>query len=204
MILLLVLAISIVIAIVRGGKLSRLASLPLRWPALPLLAFALQIVVIYFPSSGGQGLSSLHTAMLVGSYLILLLAIWMNRRLPGMAFIALGLLLNLAVMLANGGYMPITPDTVQRIGHGDHVVVTGTTARVGHSKDVVLPKEQTHLWFLSDVFPLPPPFPLPSAFSLGDVFTAVGGFLIVQRALLGPASPRARSQPGPVPPSNGT
>lgn len=194
MILLLVLPAAFIVAALRGGKWSRLSSLPLRWPALPILAFAAQTVVIYFPNPRRMGLLSLHVVILSVSYLAFSLFIWMNHRLPGMAIICLGLLLNLTVMLANGGYMPITPQAVERIGHASMVSVSGAGARVSSSKDVVLPKEETILWFLSDVFLLPPPFPIPTAFSVGDILVAAGVFLLVQYALVGSVSGRQTSR----------
>jgi hypothetical protein len=191
MILLLALAVAFSVGLLRGGRLSLMAPLPLRWPAVPVLAFGAQVVVIFFPESYRQGLS-LHTGLLSLSYLALLLTAWVNRRVPGMVLLALGLLLNVAVMSANGGYMPITPETMQRIGHANTASIEPGTRVVG-SKDVALPREQTRLWVLSDILILPPPFPIPSACSPGDVLIAAGAFLIVQRALLGlPASGAVR------------
>jgi hypothetical protein len=195
MIMVLVLAVALLIAVLRGGRLARLASLPLRWPALPIAAFALQSTVIYFPASWLLGSKNAAALILPLSYLVLLAVVWVNRRIPGMALIGLGLVLNLAVILANGGYMPVAPEVLQSIGHGDHVTAMEPGARVENSKDIVLPREQTHLWVLSDIFPLPPPFPIPSAFSLGDVLTAAGVFLAVQFALVGPAALVKRSIP---------
>ncbi len=189
MILLLVLGISILVGLVRGGRLSNLAALPLRWPAVPVLALAAQSLVILFPQSRGQGLLSLHSLLLMLSYLALLVTIWVNRGIPGMVLLCLGLLLNLTVMLLNGGYMPITPDAVKRIGATGYTVENGTGARVGYSKDVVLPREGTHLWLFSDIFVIPPPFPIPTAFSLGDVLASAGMFLLLQYALLRVPSP---------------
>jgi hypothetical protein len=60
---------------------------------------------------------------------------------------------------------------------------TGT--RVLATKDIVLPRDETRLWFLSDIFVVLPPFPIPSVFSPGDVLIAAGMFLLVQRALRG-------------------
>jgi len=186
----LVLPVAFIVAALRGGKLSRLSALPLRWPALPILAFAAQTVVIYFPDPSRMGLLSPHVVILIVSYLAFLVSIWVNRQLPGMVIICVGLLFNLTVMLANGRYMPITPEAVERIGHTQMVSVGDAGARVSSSKDVVLPKEETVLWYLSDIFLLPPPFPIPTAFSGGDVLVAAGVFLLVQYALVGPGSDR--------------
>jgi hypothetical protein len=151
----------------------------------------------------GQQVSALlPVGLLLLSGLTLAVVVWVNRQLPGMLLLGLGLLLNLVVMCANGGYMPIEPAVVERIGHADHAVATGSGTRLAYSKDIVLPREETRLWLLSDVLVLPPPFPLPSAASIGDVCIAAGAFFLVQRALLGPISPQATSDgdpPGPLP-----
>jgi hypothetical protein len=183
MILLLALLLSFLIALLRGGRLTRLQDLPLGGPGWAVLAFALQTAAIYLPVAQSPALWWFDTGLLILSYLILFVFVWANRRLPGMALIGVGLLCNLAAMLANGGYMPITPEAVQRIGHSGRVVAGAGGLRVGLSKDIVLPREQTRLWFLGDIFLLPPPFPLPSAFSPGDVGVALGAFILVQAAL---------------------
>ncbi|MGC8873039.1 MAG: DUF5317 domain-containing protein [Chloroflexia bacterium] len=198
MILLLALGFSFAIALLRGGRLARLQGLSLRWPGLALLAFALQTLVIYLPVPRSSILWWLQTGLLILSYLLLLAFLWLNRRMPGMALIGLGLLCNLVAMLANGGYMPISPEAVARIGHSGHTVAGAGGLRVAFSKDIVLPREQARLWFLGDRFLLPPPFPLPSAFSPGDVVVALGAFVLVQYALCGKRA-GAISSPAPSP-----
>jgi hypothetical protein len=181
MILLAALVVSFVVGVLRGGALARLVLLPFRWPAIPVLSFAAQAMLMWFPEPRSQGIS-LHAAILATSYLVLLLTVWVNRRIPGMLLLGLGLSLNLAVMVANGGYMPITPEAMQRIGHRNVDGIAPGTRVVG-SKDIALPRDQTHLWFLSDVLVFPPPFPIPSAFSLGDLCIAMGAFVLVQHGL---------------------
>jgi hypothetical protein len=198
MILLVALTISFLIALLRGGHLLNLISLPLRWPAAPIVVVAVQAIVIFNPQpqSPKWGFVNLHVALLVLSYLFLSLVIWINRRIPGMVLLEIGLLLNLAVMLANGGYMPITPDAMASIGNGGQVEMIEPGTRDPASKDIVLLREQTRLWILSDIFVLAKPFPLPTAFSLGDVLIAWGLFQVVQHALLAqPASLSSQSTP---------
>jgi len=179
MILLAALLVSLLIGLLLGGKLSRLAALPLRLPWLALLAFGLQIYLLYWPSAMAPALLSPHTAILVASYLLLLVFVWINRRLPGMLIIGLGLLMNLTVMLANGGYMPITPEAVIQVGHEYELQTFEPGARLRNTKDILLPREQTNLWFLSDIFVVAPPFPIPSVFSPGDVVLALGAAILI-------------------------
>jgi len=181
MILLLALTIALLAALLRGGSLRNLADFHLEWSWLAMLALAIQIVAVY--GAKGDGRLYLQQGALVASSLLLLPIVWRNRRFPGLALIGLGLALNLAVMVANGGFMPITPEAVARIKHGHLIVHLDGVARMSGSKGIVLPREETALWALSDIFVIPPPFPVASAFSLGDALVAVGAFVLLQRAM---------------------
>jgi hypothetical protein len=187
-ILLLALAVALLVAFLRGGSLRNLADFRLEWGWLAGLALAIQIGAVYWLT--GDRYLHLQGGALVVSSLLLLPVIWRNRRSPGLALIGLGLALNLVVMVANGGFMPITPEAVARIEHEHLIVQLNGVERMGGSKGIVLPREETALWVLSDIFTIPPPFPVASAFSLGDALVAVGAFIFLQRAMVG-ASPRS-------------
>jgi hypothetical protein len=79
--------------------------------------------------------------------------------------------------------MPITPEAVTRIEHRHLIVHLDGVERMSGSKGIVLPREKTALWALSDIFIIPPPFPVASAFSLGDILVAGGAFIFLQRAM---------------------
>lgn len=174
---------AVVIGLVRGGDLRRLAHLPLRWGGVALVAFALQIYLIYFPESVNEGLASPRVLILIFSYALLFAVVWQNRRLPGLILIGLGFAANLLVMVVNGGYMPITVEALTQVGHARNILAPGAGARVVATKDIVLPREMTMAWWLSDIFVLPPPFPIPSVFSIGDVLIALGAFWLIQASV---------------------
>lgn len=115
---------------------------------------------------------------IVTSQLILLIFAWLNRHLPGMPILIVGLTLNMAVMISNGGFMPINPNTVERLVGAERMASFELGSRIGY-KDVLLPTAETRLEWLSDRF-LPPAWvPYQVAFSLGDVFIAFGAFWIL-------------------------
>ena len=174
---------AVLIGLARGGRLRQLANLPLRWAWIALVAFGLQIYLIYFPEPVNDGIFSPRVIVLMFSYALLFAVIWRNRALPGFWLIGLGFLSNFAVMLLNGGYMPITPDALAQVGHSRNILSPEPGARVRATKDIVLPREQTFAWWLSDIFVLPPPFLIPSVFSLGDVFIALGAFWLIQNGM---------------------
>jgi hypothetical protein len=103
---------------------------------------------------------------------------WLNRGVHGMPVLLGGLILNLVVMAANGGWMPISPETAGHLPGGNSISVADLGARFGQ-KDILLQPEKTRLVFLSDRFLLPASFPYHVAFSLGDVLVALGAFWLL-------------------------
>ncbi len=181
MILLLALGLAFGWGMVRGGNPAHLLVFPLRAYGLVLAAFGLQVLVVYVPLPAW--LEGLRVPLLLLSYILLAGFVYGNRRLPGMGLIGAGLLANGLVMVANGGYMPVTLEALHAIGKGHLVSSPAVGARVFGAKDIWLPAEATRLWFLSDIFVLPPPFPIPSVFSIGDGLIALGVFRLIPFAL---------------------
>jgi len=182
MILIFALGVAIALAYLFGGRLSRLATLPLRGTGLALTAFALQVGVVYLiPPFGWQ--EQLRIILLTFSYLLLAVFILRNRRLPGMWALGVGLAANGVVILANGGHMPVTYEALVAAGKSAMVNGAESGAYIFGSKDILLPQQETRLWFLSDIFVIPPPFPFPNVFSLGDAIIAIGLLWFVPRAL---------------------
>lgn len=124
------------------------------------------------------------------SYIILLGFVVLNLRRIGIAIIGVGLLLNFLAIAANGGLMPITPETVAR---GDFPEDVQVGEWVPHSKDILLEEEDTRLWALGDRFVLDDLLGGTLAYSIGDIFIAVGlivflGDMLVPRLTRRPAN----------------
>jgi hypothetical protein len=168
-----------------GGRVSNLAHLQIRWGWLAPLAFLVQAFLIFIPGEMGGGLLSARSLILVSSYGLLFVVVFYNRRLSGVKLIGLGLLLNLLVIVANGGFMPIRPDTLVQIGYDSNVPRLETGYLVARTKNIVMAPGEARLWFLSDILVLPSPFPIPSALSLGDVLIVAGVFLFLRERMLG-------------------
>ncbi len=108
---------------------------------------------------------------------MLLFFTFLNLRLTGMPLLMLGLGCNLAVILANGGFMPLTIDAASRLVNQDILNSLGIGERISSaSKDILLPETRIVLPWLADRFVPPQNMPYRFAFSLGDVFVAVGAF----------------------------
>ncbi len=139
---------------------------------LVLLATLPQILAFFLPATRQRIPDSWIPFLLIASQLLLLVFVWFNRRKPGMWLMGLGLILNLLVISLNGGWMPISPETL--ISQGAPEISWQIGARHGFSKDMVLLKENTTLWVLSDILTLPDWTPYRVAFSVGDIAMALG------------------------------
>ena len=147
---------------------------------LVFLAFFSQWLVFRLPVSWMHVNSKLAAVVLVGSQFALLWFAWANRSKPAFWLLGIGLLLNMVVIVANGGLMPITPETVAHLSKAEPGFIWQVGERLGTGKDIVLNAEATRLWFLSDRFLLlPDDLGYQVAFSIGDVVIACGAFWLL-------------------------
>jgi hypothetical protein len=160
------------------GRPYRAADLKFLW--LVPVALVPQVAVGLLPAKGPLLQGQLATVALPLSLLLFLGFVWLNRSAPGMPVLLLGLLLNLAVISANRGWMPISPETASRLPGGAEAEITASGTRIG-PKDILLRPEETRLEVLSDRFLLPEWSPYQAAFSLGDVLVAIGAFWLLAK-----------------------
>lgn len=159
------------VGLARGGRVERLASLPITWPWLALAAWLLQVVLFISPAA--PSLDPWAVPLYAASMLVVGVVIVANRALPGLALLGLGLLLNAAVVVANGGFMPVADAALEAVGSG----ATAEALRGGERlQKSVLMRPETRLQPLGDVIPLPP---LGKVYSVGDLVAAAGVFLLV-------------------------
>lgn len=152
---------------------------PFQWGWMVVVALILQWLAFGFPLTSAICPDEVASISLVLSQFILLIFAWFNRKVPGFWLLTSGLALNLLVISINGGFMPISPETVQWL-RGDSATAGWVVGeRLGTGKDIVLPVEQTKLEFLSDRFRTPDSPYYRVAFSAGDVFIALGAFWLL-------------------------
>jgi Family of unknown function (DUF5317) len=161
-----------------GGKLSNLTRLRFRWPLLLLVAVLIREVVIFSPASRLPGAQYVYALSLV---LIVLWTIWHLNRLPGVWLVTLGGLLNLLVVLANGGHMTVARELAESQLNGELV-------RRGTIGQYTLMTADTHLNWLGDWISLRPI--IPEGYSPGDLLIALGVALIILVALVHPPQSR--------------
>jgi hypothetical protein len=157
-----------------GGRLSALAGVRLRlWP-LAVAGLLFQLALFSAPVAAQVG--GLGPPLYVGSTAVVLVALLANFELPGFGLVAVGAVLNLAAIVANGGQMPASAQAMA-LAHG-----SAAEPAAGFSNSVLI-GPTTWLPWLGDVFALPQGIPLANVFSIGDVLIGLGGFLFVLRTM---------------------
>jgi uncharacterized protein DUF5317 len=153
---LLILALAVLAGLLSGGSIRYMERFRVHWWALAPIALVLQSVPVPAGTAQRTGLAA---ASLVSSYVLLLAVIAVNRRVPGAALMAAGLMMNLAVVALNGG-MPVSRDAVLAAGaDGVILIEDGARHHLMSDADVLRP--------LADVVPVPSPFGV--VLSVGDV-----------------------------------
>ena len=178
-----ILLFAVLAGLVVGLFLARFQKRPWGVPALckpwlVIVAFLPQFFTLYLPATRARISDDLAAAGLIISLVLLLVFCCFNRELSGVWMLALGLYLNLLVMAANGGFMPISPHTASQLVSPETLAVLGNGSRFG-IKDILLLPWQTHLVWLADRFLPPAGSPYQVAFSLGDVLIAAGAFWLM-------------------------
>ncbi len=153
--------------------LLRLATLQLRGGILALLACLAQIV--------GMVTQQQQLMCLLVSAVLLARFCWFNRRQAGLVLAAVGITLNMTVMVLNGGTMPVSSAVVQQ--------VLGTEAETARliplSKGTIVDDSAAPLHWLGDRLLLPGPLARIAAWSLGDVFLLAGVWWLLWQTMKG-------------------
>jgi hypothetical protein len=176
--------LGLVIGKLLGGRLSALAETPIRGKGLAFAAIGLQVIAFpsgLFPWSTPTNVAS---AIWLASYGLLVVMLMTNLRLAGTPLIALGLLSNVAAIVANGGLMPV---------RGSALEAAGTDYQV-HNNSIQL--TEPHLAPLVDRWAAPEWIPLANVYSAGDVLIGLGLVVVLAVAMRGPAATRNDSASG--------
>lgn len=174
-------ATSVLVGLLRGGKLSNLAHLRLRGLSLFMAALTIQWLLVRLSLSGYSLVLAWQAPIYLSTFALLLIACWLNRQHRPVILCALGIFANALVVALNGGKMPVLQEPLAQI-LGGRPPCPADPRFVTHT--LVTP--ETRLVFLADIIYLPPPYPSPGIFSLGDVLLAIGAFLLIQKGMLKP------------------
>jgi hypothetical protein len=182
MILLYMIALSVAVAYIRGGRLKYYLDKPLKGIFLPVVAFALEAAL----ELGGP---KLLAPMVILEYLLLFVFIFLNRRIRAIWLVAVGVALNALVIFASGFRMPVTPVVF-------HPALSEFAERVkaGQLIEYVLVGWDAPLWFLGDTVPITRV--VPGIASIGDIVMAAGMFWLLQYLMAPPRKGDSDSREG--------
>lgn len=155
------LALGVAAGLLTGGGIENFARIKFRWPLVVLAGVVVREAVLLTPLGRVDGAVYLYVAALAA---IVAWTILHFDRLPGIWLVTAGGSSNLAVILANGGRMPVAAE------------LAGSLASRGHIGQYTLMGHGTNLNFLGDWISLGP---IPEAYSPGDLLIAAGIALVV-------------------------
>ena len=173
--------VAVAIGYARGGRLTALGGLRLRWPGLAIVGLALQIVL--WP--GG----SWPLVYLYVSFVILATFAILNIRTTGFALILVGIALNFAVIVVNEG-MPVSRAAIVASGQASSMDDLVNNGGAKHH----LATADDRVRFLGDVIAIGP---LEQAISVGDVCT-YGGVMMLIFAAMGRRPRRSLAPTGAI------
>jgi hypothetical protein len=168
------LAAGIVLAVIMGGDVRRLAQIELKHPELLIAAFVGRGLVVLLGATHSLTIIALARPLNVFVGLFLLAVVWLNRHLPGALLFGLGQTLNLVAIVAFGGRMP--PGGIDAV----HASARLEMLRKGFDPLHVYLAHPTGLWFLGDIFDISLLHHI-SVVSLGDLFMVTGVIWLVIR-----------------------
>jgi hypothetical protein len=185
-----VIFLALALAVLRGGRLVNLGDIELRAWWLLFMALGLQLGTRFLPDESWSEWAGL--AMVLTSFLLLMVLVAMNRSKPGMWLAGIGVLMNFVVIAVNGG-MPVLAGAAE-VASGFTVADPDLT---GTFKHVPL-DESSRLTFFADVIPLRL-LGIGEVISVGDIFLAVGLGVFLEYELRRPRryfKHGAQAQPG--------
>ncbi|MEN6373086.1 MAG: DUF5317 domain-containing protein [Armatimonadota bacterium] len=192
--------LSIIIALIRRGRLRRLADLEIKSLWLVFIpAFIIIVSMVLGKYLGKTILWSHLTGLLhIIASIAFLVFFWANRKLPGMKWFLAGWVLNLFPIVLNAGKMPVSEKAAAIAGVADvlnrsegmrHIVMSGSAwSKFNFLGDTIpVPK------LITDALPCGLSKVFSGIFSIGDVLMAVGIFILIQLTMCPKKSKTSRA-----------
>jgi hypothetical protein len=190
--------LGIAVALMRGGSFAGWARARVYWSSVALASLALQLI-LYNPPIDRQPWAIGWGPLAWTVCLAALLSVLVRNAIASPAFrgawavAAVGVGLNLLVVVANGGFMPQSAEARMTTRGAPEAMTQSDEPRL---HNVVTMDGETRLNFLADAIPEPAWLPSSNVISIGDLLLAAG--LAWWAFLITAASPRRAVRAGVV------
>ncbi|MFA4931291.1 MAG: DUF5317 domain-containing protein [Caldisericia bacterium] len=175
MLVLIVLGVALVFSLLTGGRPKYAQNWHLKGLWMALGAFAVQTALFTRWGTGLVG-EALVAVIYVVTLCVLAAFLVTNRRVLGVPILLAGLMLNMLVISANAGRMPVSVaalDAAGRVEEADLLRLRGAAA------NCVLMNDSTRLNMLGDNIVIRLGGPVGSAYSVGDLVALAGEAVVV-------------------------
>ncbi|HZD87719.1 MAG TPA: DUF5317 domain-containing protein [Gaiellaceae bacterium] len=159
------LLLGLAVAPLLGGRWSLLGQIRIRGAVIFYVAIVLQFAAFPLRWMPWHTPDRAAIVLWIISYALFALGLLLNARIPGVPFVAIGLVSNVLAISLNGGHMPALPSALRGAG----LIFTKSQ----NSERMPTP----HLAWLVDRWAAPRWIPGGNVFSVGDVAIAAGGLL---------------------------
>lgn len=170
MFLVLIIVTVTIIAIIVNKGVKGIEKKEVRHPYLIVIGFLIQIA-IFNERFASSSFSKFTPFLYIVSLLILLVFLITNFNYNGIKIALIGFILNLIVIIANGGYMPQDLAKLNIAGLGEKAKLLQESE---HFYNAIMMSENTYLNFLGDIIVIPQLKPIGSVYSIGDIFIIIG------------------------------
>lgn len=171
--------ISILLVILRKGSLKKLKDVNIKGWYILFIAAGIQVFISLSKRYNIVEKFVLNNFiyLIILSYLLVITTIIMNIEKKYMKLFLIGIILNLIVIVGNGGKMPVSLNGLK----GMHLETT-LPYREFDIKHIGI-NEETRFKYLADIILIPKPYPLPKVLSIGDIFLMLGIFMFFQEEI---------------------
>ncbi len=169
--------LAVLVGLLRGGKWGNLTLYKFNGSWLVLAAILVQVSIFnpWWEKYVNDGM--ITNLIYCLSIILLIIFILRNFNLTGMRLLGAGIVSNGVVIIANGGYMPSSLNSLK------HILSAERIARIENGSalyNIILITDNTKFKFLCDIFYVPGI----NVYSVGDVLVALGAFVVIQQIML--------------------
>lgn len=180
--------ISIIIGLLRGGKLKRFKAINHKTMWILVFGMVIQYILVFLNRVEEIGSISkilLYTKQAqIISYILILIGIVTNFRFKSLCIVLVGFLMNFFVIMTNGWRRPILLEGV-KLTNSSGLYEMIEMGKVALYTPIV---ESTKYPILGDIIIFAEPYPISRIISLGDLIISFGIFALIQEIMLGKSS----------------